>query len=118
MSGGRDIVDAAGQLGSALEETAAALGAADLDGVLRGQLALQLALEQLASRRSAPVADRAALREEVDRARRALHRCRQLGGMLQCVVRVSLEAQGRAPGYGRHESRTAVFGSPRVNTQG
>jgi uncharacterized protein with von Willebrand factor type A (vWA) domain len=118
MSRDPDVVAAAGDLRAALEAAAAALATADLGGVLQAELPLRLALERLAERGTAPAGDRAALRAEIDRARRALQRCRQLGGVLQDVVRLGLEAQGRVPVYGPREAGVPVYGPARVSARG
>jgi hypothetical protein len=118
MTAASPIVEAAAQLRAALEETAQALADADQERLLRGELALQLALDRL----SAPAglhdpASRAALRIEVERMREALLRCRQLGEMLLDVVRMSLEAQGRTLEYGRRELAPPPQ-PPRVHARG
>lgn len=107
MTGAPGVVTAAARLSEALEETAEALAAADLDRLLRGELALQLALEGLTARQAPGGEHRDELRLEVERARRALLRCRHLGHMLLDVVRLGLEAQGRSPAYGPRNARVA-----------
>lgn len=118
MTGAGQVVEATTRLGEALEETAQALASADLDRLLRGELALQLALEGLTARQAPEAAHRDALRHEIARARRALVRCRQLGHALLDVARVSLEAQGRAPAYGRHDAPVVAGGLAGVETRG
>ena len=118
MNAGPPIVEAAAQLRAALEDTAQALAAADQERLLRGELALQLALDRL----SAPTqpqdpASRAALRLEVDRTREALLRCRQLGETLLDVVRISLDAQGRTLEYSRRDLAPPPQ-PPRVRARG
>jgi hypothetical protein len=103
----------------ALEEIAAALTAADLDGLLRAEATLELAMRRLASLPpNLAQADRDAIRREVHAARQSLNRCRSLGSALLDVVRLSLEAQGRNPGYGRHDDPSRGYGPRAVNTRG
>ena len=63
-------------------------------------------------------ADREAIRLEIRTARQSLDRCRALGGVLLDVVRLSLEAQGRGPGYGRTTDPAASYGPRALNTTG
>jgi hypothetical protein len=65
-----------------------------------------------------PDIDRHELRLEIRAARQALDRCRALGGALLDVVRISLDAQGRGPGYGRHDNPAAASGARSINTTG
>ena len=118
MNAGLPIVEATAQLRAALEDTAHALATADQERLLRGELALQLALARL----SAPTQplepeSRAALRVEVDRTRDSLLRCRQLGETLLEVVSMSLDAQGRTLEYGRRDL-TPSPQTPRVRARG
>jgi hypothetical protein len=115
---GRQLVDGARRVRQALEHTAAALTAADLDGLLRGEADLELALKTLTAPPSLPAEDRQALRQELDALRKALLRCRRLGGALLDVVRLSLDAQGRTAAYGRPGAPAAVYGPRRVNATG
>ena len=55
---------------------------------------------------------------EIRTARQSLDRCRSLGGVLLDVVRLSLEAQGRGPGYGRTTDPAASYGPRALNTTG
>jgi hypothetical protein len=116
---GRDIALCTAQVREALEEIAAALTAADLDGLLRAEATLELAMRRLASLPpNLAQADRDAIRREVHAARQSLNRCRSLGSALLDVVRLSLEAQGRNPGYGRHDDPSRGYGPRAVNTRG
>ena len=118
MNPGAPIVEATAELRAALEETAHALATADQERLLRGELALQLALDRLSGRIRPPdPADRLALRLEVERTRNALLRCRQLGELLLDVVRLSLEAQGRTLEYGRRDLAPALQ-PPRERARG
>ena len=115
----RDAAAATADLRRALDRVAGALGEADLTGLLDAEGGLELALRRLAAMaRSMPDVDRHALRLEIREARQALDRCRALGGALLDVVRISLDAQGRGPGYGRHEDPAAGYGARALNTTG
>jgi hypothetical protein len=113
------VITATADLRRALERVSDALGSANLDGLLQAESHLELAVRRLAaSARSASEADREALRLEIRGAGQALDRCRALGGALLDVVRISLDAQGRGPGYGRHENPAAGYGARAINTTG
>jgi hypothetical protein len=114
--GARDLVGAARRLHEALERTAEALRRADLDGLLRSEGELELALRPLGMPSGLSPADRRALRAQVGDARRALRRCRRLGEAYLDFARLSLEAQGRAPSYGR--AGPAPASGRRVDTRG
>ena len=115
----RDATAATVDLRRALDRVGRALGEADLDGMLDAENGLELALRRLAAvpRPMADV-DRHALRLEIRAARQALDRCRALGGALLDVVRISLDAQGRSPGYGRRDNPAAGYGARAINTTG
>jgi hypothetical protein len=83
----------------ALEQTAAALAAADLDGLLAGETALNDAVAELRAMATVAPEHRDAFREDLEAARSALRRCRRLGAALSDFVALSLAAQGRASGY-------------------
>ena len=115
----RDAAAATAELRGALDRLALALSTADLDGLLAAENDLELGLRRLTlAPRTRPETDRAALRLEIRAARQALDRCRALGGALLDVVRISLDAQGRGPGYGRHENPAAGYGARAINTTG
>jgi len=115
----RDAQTATADLRRALDRVAGALGEADLDGLLDAENGLELALRRLMTLpRAMPDVDREALRLEIRAARQALDRCRALGGALLDVVRLSLDAQGRSPGYGRHQDAAAGYGARAINTTG
>ena len=115
----RDATAATADLRLALDRVAHALGEANLQGVLDAESGLELAVRRLAAvSRSMSDVDRDALRLEIRAARQALDRCRALGGALLDVVRISLDAQGRGPGYGRHEDPAAGYGARAINTTG
>jgi hypothetical protein len=116
---GRDAAAITARLREALEETAAALEAADLDRLLRAEAGLELAVRRLSTLpNNLPPATSTALRLEVRSARQALNRCRTLGATLVDVVRLSLEAQGRNPGYGRHQESPVTYGRRAIDTRG
>jgi hypothetical protein len=112
-----DVATGTIQLREALGAIARALEAADLDGLLRAEGTLGDALRRLSTLPpDVADADRALVRQEVRASRIMLRRCRRLGHVLLEVARVSLEAQGRVPGYGRQD-QVAVF-APRTVTTG
>ncbi len=115
----RDATAATANLRRALDRLGRALGDANLEELLGAEHGLELAVRRLAAvSRSMPDVDRDALRLEIRTARQALDRCRALGGALLDVVRLSLDAQGRGPGYGRHEDPAAGYGARAINTTG
>jgi len=94
-----NIVQASRRLRRAVEDTAAALAAARLDGLLSAEAALETALVSLPRVAAASPEDQHAIRQELVEARIALLRCRRLGAALNDFVRVSFEARGGAVGY-------------------
>jgi hypothetical protein len=98
---GGDAAAALADVRGALEATAQALAAADLEALLRSEARLELAIEGLMTLRPRGPADRAALRNEAERVGIALTRCRRLGESMRELVRASFEAQGRGAWYGR-----------------
>jgi hypothetical protein len=90
------------RLRTALDQAADALVSADLEALLVSESEIEQALAQLPALTSSTVEDRADVRMELERARRALIRCRRLGTALTAFVRVSCDAQGRHAGYGSH----------------
>jgi len=116
---GRDVAAATARLREALDEIAAALTAADLGALLRAEGNLELATRRLSALpMNLAAADRETIRTEVRAARQTLNRCRTLGTTLLDVVRLSMEAQGKNPGYGRHDTPAAAYGPRAVNTKG
>ena len=111
----RQVVEATGHLREVLERTADALAAADLDALLRSEVDLALAITNVTPPRALTPDDRVAIRDEIEGLQQALVRCRRLGGALLDVVRVSQEAQGRTPAYGRADVAVAPR---RVDTRG
>lgn len=110
------VAEATRQLRQALEDIAGALTSANLDALLDAEGALELALLRLSTLPSTlPPSDRDAVRREVQAARQMLQRCRRLGASLMDVVRLSLDAQGRGQGYGRH---TDAVPAQLVSTRG
>jgi hypothetical protein len=95
------------RLRQVLEQTAGALAAADLPALLQSEVDLALAVAQVTPPRGLPPDEQAALRTEIEGVRRALTRCRRLGGALQDVVRVGLDAQGRTTEYRRRDAGLA-----------
>lgn len=115
----RDATAATADLRRALDRVARALGEANLQQLLDAESGLELAVRRLAAlSRSMPDVNRDALRLEIRAARQALDRCRALGSALLDVVRISLDAQGRGPGYGRREDPAAGYGARAINTTG
>jgi hypothetical protein len=94
------------RLRAALEDTAIALAAADLDRLLAADTALQAALYALPRLASVDPAERSVFRRELEAAGAALLRCRRLGVGLTDFVRISLEAHGGQLGY--EPTRTAA----------
>jgi hypothetical protein len=87
------------RLRTALEDTAMALAAADLDRLLAADTALQAALQALPSLSSVEPEHRLQFRRELEGAAAALLRCRRLGANLSDFVRISLDARGEQLGY-------------------
>ena len=115
----RDVTAATAELRRALDRIASALSEADLDGLLDAEHCLELAMRRLALLpRTLPDVDRDALRLEIRAARQTLDRCRALGGALLDVVRISLDAQGRGPGYGRREDPAAGYSARAIDARG
>jgi hypothetical protein len=107
---GPRAIAAAARLREALEQTADALAEARLDGLLAGEARLEEALARLVPLKGLSAAECAVVRDELERARGALLRCRRLGSALSDFVRLSFEAQGRVPGYGpRDGSATLAY---------
>jgi hypothetical protein len=79
----------------ALERTATALARPDLETLLASEADIEIALAEITALTTLPVEERDAARVEIEGARRALLRCRRLGGALDNFVRISFEAQGR-----------------------
>ncbi len=114
-----DVAASTRQLRAALDRIASALTSADLSTLLSAEADLELALRRLASLPPGlPTTDQENLRLEIRQARASLQRCRALGGVLLDVVRLSLEAQGRGPGYGREADPAAGYGRRAVDTRG
>lgn len=97
---------AVSRLRSALEDTATALAAADLDRLLAADTALQAALQALPALSSVDPEERGVFRRELEAAAAALLRCRRLGVGLSDFVRISLDAHGGQLGY--EPTRTAA----------
>ena len=94
----------------ALEQSAAALAAANLDGLLAAAAALNDAVAELPAMVTESPEHRRALREDLEAARSAVRRCRRLGAALSDVVAISLAAQGRAVGYDSQRGSTVDAG--------
>jgi len=90
---------AVARLRAALEETAAALAAGDLDRLLGAETSLQAVLHELPQRVAPGPDERPLFRRELDGAATALLRCRRLGANLSDFVRLSLDAHGGQLGY-------------------
>ena len=114
-----DVAASTRQLRAALDRIATALTAADLSTLLAAEADLEVALRRLASLPPGlSITDRENIRLEIRHARGSLQRCRALGGVLLDVVRTSLEAQGRGPGYGREADPAAGYTRRAVDTRG
>jgi hypothetical protein len=96
MAASTSTASAAGVLRRRLDDTAAALSAADLPRLLACEAEMQTALASLASHW--PVSgDRAQLAVELEQIRVSLTRCRRLGGSLMQFVDASLAGLEREP---------------------
>lgn len=105
---GRQLVERTRRLRLALEDAAGSLKSADLEGLLRSEGTLELALKSLEVPAALAREDRRAMREELQAVRRVLQRCRRLGAALGDVVLTTLDAQGRAPQYARPGTHSAA----------
>jgi hypothetical protein len=101
---GHRAMESAQRLRAALDEAAGALSRADLNGLLASESSIEAAIRGIGDFSGLPAEERAVIRHELTRAQIALQRCRRFGGLLLDVVRLTLEAQGRAPGYSRHDA--------------
>jgi hypothetical protein len=97
---GQSLLGAAANLRAALERTGDGLAGADLGALLDSEIALAAALAVLPTERGNVDGVRDEVLQELARARAALTRCRRLGGALSEMVRVTMNVQGRAGGYG------------------
>jgi hypothetical protein len=75
------------------------MATSNLEQLLAGEAALNDALAELSNVSTLSLADRRALRDDLEAARSALRRCRRLGAFLTDFVTLSLGAQRRAIGY-------------------
>jgi hypothetical protein len=75
---GRQAVQSAERLRQVLERTAGALATADLDALLRSEMELAQAIENVTPPRTLTPDERAAMRTEVEGVQQALARCQQL----------------------------------------
>jgi hypothetical protein len=115
---GPRAIAAAAQLREALERTADALAEARLDSLLAGEAELEDALARLAPVQGLSAEERAVVRDELERARGALLRCRRLGSAMTDFIRLSFDAQGRAPSYGPREgAATLAYAGRGLNTR-
>ncbi len=117
MAARHPALQAAVRLREALDQTAAALAEGRLEGLLAGEAALQDASAIIPSASDLPAGERQALRVELESASRALVRCRHLGASLTAFVRISLDAQGLAVGYGPHRTTTSALDGRTLNTR-
>src|SRR5687767_3750071 len=87
---------AAARLRGALDATAQALASPNLDALLAAESALSDAFAELSYLRTQAAAAQASpeIRDELLAAQVALRRARRLGGSLNDVVRISLQAHG------------------------
>jgi hypothetical protein len=112
------VVVAVARLRAALEQTATALVAADLDRLLQSEGTLELALRSMPSLADLTPDERIAVRDEAARARIQLQRCRRFGDVLLDMVRITFEAQGRGAGYGRRDASAAEFARRSLDARG
>ena len=105
------------RLREVLERTAGALAAADLEGLLRSEVELAVAIGRMTPLPALSPEERIAIRDEVQNLQQALDRCRRLGGALLDVVRIGMDAQGRGAEYGRRDAG-AVSAPARIRTAG
>ena len=101
MTDSQTALFAVTRLRIALEQAADSLASPRLDTLLACEGLVEAALADLPPLGNLSTGERAAVRAELDRARAALLRCRRLGSSLGDFIRLSFEAQGRTPGYGR-----------------
>jgi hypothetical protein len=92
--------EAVAGLRAALQQTAAALAAPNLDALLAAEQQIEAALARLPPVEALSSEERMAVRAEVEAASGALTRCRRLGAALNEFVRTSLDVQGRGAEYG------------------
>ena len=105
------------RLREVLERTAGALASADLEGLLRSEVELAVAIGRITPVSALSPEERIALRHEVQSLQLALARCRRLGGALLDVVRIGMDAQGRGGEYGRRDA-VAAAAPARIRTVG
>jgi len=110
-------VTAASQLREALEQTASALASPSLEALLAGEVAIQAALSALPSPDDLSADERLAVRGELERAHRALLRCRRLGTALRDFIRISFEAQGRGDDYGPRNAAALSYAGQALNAR-
>ena len=96
------VLDQARELRKVLEVLAAALGRGEASAVLAAEPALQAAVGAVAASGALSAADRAAMAEELHRARMALARCRAIGAATADLTGVTLDVLGGAGSYSRH----------------
>ena len=103
---------ATARLRASLDALARALESPDLGGLLAAELSLASALDGLARLPGVNPLDRAAVRNELSRARAALSRCRTLGSVIEDATQATLIANGRDSGYDRAGARPELVMAP------
>jgi len=95
-------VDATARLTASLQAIAAALASPDSDALLAAEAGLAAAIGDARAAAAQGCADRAALRQAIERARAALARCRALGHSAGELVHdlLALQADGHYDGLG------------------
>jgi hypothetical protein len=96
---------AAEQLTLSLDAVAAALAAADIEGLLAAEEGLSLALADISRVRAVDLHDRPAVAHQLARASAALARCRVLGQSAADATQAALLALGQSAGYERSGAR-------------
>jgi hypothetical protein len=64
-----------------------------------------------------PAEERLVVRQELERARGSLLRCRRLGTSLRDYIRFSFEAQGRSEEYGPRQSSPLTYAGQALNAR-
>lgn len=89
-------VSATSRLRQALEGAADALAQANVEALLASEGALEFALAEIPPMERLAADERAAVREELERASRALLRCGRLGNALTDYVRLTFASRAEA----------------------
>jgi hypothetical protein len=95
------VLDQARRLHEVLEALAAALGRGDASAVLASEPALQAVVEAVGRADTLAAEERAATVDELQRARRALARCRAIGAAAADLARATVDVLGGTGCYSR-----------------